>query len=268
MSFGKWNMPVKKNQVQEDSGGEKALLWIISFADMISLLMAFFVMLQTMACERSNELLNPGMGKFEMTIGEFNRNINGFGMPGLFGRHGENLDFGSKRGHYLTDIKDTGQIDQSAIDGEHEKLSRLFSELTSFADTHRSQLAGSNPNYSITPITFADGKSQLNEDAKTYLTNYAVAFCQSQQRDNLIIYIVGCAPDIASLPDQWRISEARAAATAAFLNKSMPENLGEKIFWWGAGSGKKWVMSTKDAVNQPNILIATINTTDHQNIEP
>jgi flagellar motor protein MotB len=39
-------MAVKHKQ-QEEEGGEGAPLWIISFADMISLLMAFFVMLST-----------------------------------------------------------------------------------------------------------------------------------------------------------------------------------------------------------------------------
>ena len=150
-------MPVKKKQVQEESGGEKAPLWIISFADMISLLMAFFVMLQTMACERSNELLNTGMGKFEMVIGEFQRHIDGFGAPGLFGRAGENLGFKTKRSHYRTDIKDEGNIEQSAIDGEQEKTGRLFSQLSNFSDTYRSQLTGNNPSYIVTPINFRAG---------------------------------------------------------------------------------------------------------------
>jgi len=44
-----------KPKPQEEEGGEGAPLWIISFADMISLLMAFFVMLSTFSGFGPNE---------------------------------------------------------------------------------------------------------------------------------------------------------------------------------------------------------------------
>ena len=42
---------------EEEGGGERAPLWIISFADMISLLMAFFVMLSTFSAFDKDEKL-------------------------------------------------------------------------------------------------------------------------------------------------------------------------------------------------------------------
>lgn len=46
-----------KKPAQEEEGGESAPLWIISFADMISLLMAFFVMLSTFNAYDKDEKL-------------------------------------------------------------------------------------------------------------------------------------------------------------------------------------------------------------------
>ena len=68
-----------------EEAGEKSPLWIISFADMISLLMAFFVMLLTMAHEQSGTIAYEGEGIFEATIAGFKKSIGGFGMPLKFG---------------------------------------------------------------------------------------------------------------------------------------------------------------------------------------
>jgi len=48
-------MAKKPKPQEEEGGGEGAPLWIISFADMISLLMAFFVMLSTFSSFGPNE---------------------------------------------------------------------------------------------------------------------------------------------------------------------------------------------------------------------
>ena len=69
-----------KAPVVEETG-EKSPLWIISFADMISLLMAFFVMLLTMAHDKSGKIANEGEGIFEIPVGPVHAGIIG---PGHF----------------------------------------------------------------------------------------------------------------------------------------------------------------------------------------
>src|SRR5512134_2566710 len=90
----------KKAAPPQEEKGETAPLWIISFADMISLLMAFFVMLLTMATAKSGKLCNEGEGVFERTLYGFRRSIEGFGIPGLFGDADEGLYFDSPKVHY------------------------------------------------------------------------------------------------------------------------------------------------------------------------
>ena len=52
---------------------------------MVSLLMAFFVMLLTMAHENSVVITNEGGGVFETTIAGFKKSGNGLSIQGTFG---------------------------------------------------------------------------------------------------------------------------------------------------------------------------------------
>ena len=74
---------------------------------MISLLMAFFVMLLTMATTKSGKIANEGEGIFEATIYGFKKAIDGFGVPTVFGgkpdQHGtpgDALYFDSHKTYY------------------------------------------------------------------------------------------------------------------------------------------------------------------------
>jgi outer membrane protein OmpA-like peptidoglycan-associated protein len=245
---------MKKQQEHEESG-EKAPLWIISFADMISLLMAFFVMLQTLAAEKSNEFLD---GKFRVQAisGEFRRNMNSFGMPGLFGKPAISTSFTSYQNKSSIESPDK-EVTNPAIDGQEEKTRRLFSELSGLAETHIPQFNKQKLSFQAAPITFAGENTDLNDQAKAYLAELVSTLQQTNQIDNVVIYIVGICPDISSQQEPWTISELRARAVKSFLQSLLPDKNPDSFLWWGAGNNMDGQRSDNASNTLPHILIAT-----------
>jgi outer membrane protein OmpA-like peptidoglycan-associated protein len=251
---------MSKKQVHEEAG-EKAPLWIISFADMISLLMAFFVMLQTMASERTNELFTTGRGKFEATMGEFQRTIEGFGIPDLIANFSDNRSFKSPRLQYHFDSPDPKPVVIPASNGDEEKLRRVFTKLAGSAKTDRPQLTGKIQNSIFLPVQFSSDGRNLDSDTISRLTHQAAIIKESGILDETVVYyVVGQAPDVSPPSEQWLISEERAKNVAEFLRSVLPESLHDNIYWWGAGAGGEWFVSANQEEAQNHILIVTLVT--------
>jgi hypothetical protein len=241
-------------EAEEESGGEKAPLWIISFADMISLLMAFFVMLQTLATEQTNELLTTGQGRFKATMGEFKRTINAFGMPGLFGDSVRVSSFDGGGMQRRFDVPSHEEVTSRAVSGEEETLLRNFTSLSQAARTERPQLAGRIQDYVVMPIGFVAGTEQLDAETTSRLTQYATAVSHAgASQEAIVYYVVGAAPDVPSVSQQWIVSERRAQTVTGVLREMLP---GEKMHWWGAGAGGSWFPSGTQGQN--HVLIATV----------
>jgi hypothetical protein len=248
-------------KAQPEESGEKAPLWIISFADMISLLMAFFVMLQTLASEHTNELFTTGRGRFEATIYEFQRNINGFGIPGLVGNIADNRMFKSPRTQYHFDSPDTERTEVAARDGEEEKLRRIFTTLSQSAKTDRPQLKGKIQDSFVLPVHFTPDGRHLDSNTVSLLTSRTAVFRQSETADEgVVFYIVGQAGDVSHPAEQWLISEKRARSVADFLCTVLPESLRDNVYWWGAGAGGQWFDSVDKNEIKNHVLIVTLIT--------
>lgn len=244
---------MKPKKVVEESG-EKAPLWIISFADMISLLMAFFVMLQAMATEQSNEFLMNSSGRFEVTIGEFKRSLEGFGIPDLLGKPSQNQNFSSRQVRYRYNSPDPQPVVNPAVDGNQESMRRIFSQLSQSSKTYRPQLTGSVRDFSFAPLRFAEGNAVLDGDAQAWLKQYAVNLGQMAMTKGTRLYVVGFAPDAPTSSQEWSVSEQRARNAAQFLRSQLPEKVRDQIFWWGAGAGGEWSSGMGSASEKTHIL--------------
>jgi len=250
----------KPTSVPEEKG-ECAPLWIISFADMISLLMAFFVMLLTMSTAKSGKLCNEGEGVFERTLYGFRRSVEGFGIPGLFGTADEGLYFDNPKIHYP--IEDgTDRNVRRTIDATEERIRRDFRKLEGRTRTFAAQIQGRNPNFLVLPITFAQGQSVLSEAAQQRLNSFLTNLKGFGPVESLNLYVVGLAPDEPDPQQQWLLSAQRAEAAAQFLRNGLPAGVHGRVFSWGAATGGDWVKQDSPISAQAQIAIAILRQSD------
>jgi outer membrane protein OmpA-like peptidoglycan-associated protein len=241
--------------------GECAPLWIISFADMISLLMAFFVMLLTMATAQSGQLCNEGEGVFEKTLYGFRRSIEGFGLPGLFGSAGEVGDFDSSRIYYpISDGNDPGVL--RTINAAEEHIRREFLRLERRTRTYEAQVQGRNPNFLVPPVAFAVGQWALDGPAQQTLSDFLMNLKGSGPIENLTLYVVGLASDEPDPRRQWALSARRAETVAQFLRDGFPADTRCRVFSWGAAGGGEWVKQDGPLSPQSRIAIAILRPGD------
>ena len=253
---------MKKQKPVTEEQGERAPLWIISFADMISLLMAFFVMLLTMSTSKSGKIANEGEGIFEATIYGFKKSIEGFGMPtvfggkaDLYGKPKEALYFDSHKTYYP--VSGGNETAGRTIDAREERIRRVFSRLGRYAKTYKSQLQWGQPDFVVTPIAFGQGQFALDEPAKQFLAKFT-ADLQESAVEKLKLYVVGLASGEKTEGQQWMVSAKRADAAADFIRGNLPAGSNWSVYSWGAGTGGDWVVRDSVVSGQSSIFIGVV----------
>ena len=244
---------MSRQQQVTEAEGPNVPAYIVTFSDMTTLLLTFFVMLLSLAHVQDPELFDKGRDSFVQSM----RNL-GLGM--LYNRK-RAPEFGQVKIKYFIETPDklfTGR----SIHAKEEEIRRVFKNLSRSMKTLPSQIVAQKTNFSITNIRFPPGQATLNEPAKRFLTEFCLDLQQDSGSRPIKLYVLGLAGDVPNETQQWILSARRAQAAADFLQDTLASASNWPVYSWGAGPGGDWVEQNSPISKQSHILIAVLRASD------
>jgi len=228
--------------------------YIVTYSDMITLLLTFFVMLLSLAETQVDE------HKFMEGYYSFKSALADFGLPGIL----INPDTGPELEH----PKPKHQIDKGedekndrSIDAETEMVRRILMDVERMMKISPSHICGMDKTFLQPGINFQPGSWDVDTNTQKKIT----ALCEQIKVDYAlqepILYVLGLAADTKNEQQQWIVSSQRAKAVADAVRTQIPENLKWPVFCWGAANGGKWVGRNGQTTENNQILIAVLTET-------
>jgi len=240
---------LSRESKKQQQSSPKVPAYIVTFSDMVTLLLTFFVMLLSLTTVQ-----DPKM--FHVTRDAFVKSINSFGLGMLMGKK-ISPDFGHTKPKYF--IVDPDQnLPVRTIDAREEEMRRMFKNVALSMKTMRSQIVAETIDFSVTNVSFPPGQALLDEPAGKYLRQFALNLQQEPGSQNIKLYVLGLADDERTEKAQWILSARRAHVVADFLNDVLPSQLQYPVYSWGAGPGGCWITRDSPVSEESQILIAVL----------
>ncbi len=251
---------MKRKAKTSGEQGPKVPGYIVTFSDMVTLLLTFFVMLLSLADVQDPELFDKGRDSFIESI----RYV---GLGSLIGRQ-QKANLGSlKTIHYIPNPDQASN--RRTIDAKAEELYRIFDKLKQSMTTMTSRLTAERVNFSVTNIHFSPGSAEIDKPAMTFLTEFCRDLHLGTSGKPGMLYVLGLAPDETTEKEQWILSARRAEAVARFMRNNLDlaagvqQGFSESLLkWsvhsWGAGSGGEWAGPDSFLSERSQILIAIL----------
>jgi len=241
---------MKSKQTPSEEHKQSAPTYIVTFSDMVTLLLTFFVLLISLAETQNEENLKRGQSSFKQAIADFG--ISGF----FFSKHSEPQFDHPKIKYHINQGQD--KPEDRSIDAETEMVRRMIMKLEDMMKITPSQITASLSSFIITDIHFETGGYLLNDASKQSLYNHCRQIQESFNIEKAALYVVGLAGDEPTEMQQWVLSARRAQAVADFLEGNLARGKNWPIYSWGAGPGGDWTGTTGLITKQTEIMIAVL----------
>jgi chemotaxis protein MotB len=240
---------------KQQEGGIKVPGYIVTFSDMVTLLLTFFVLLQTLAQTKDQGLFQIGKASFVEAL-------QSYGLGILQGRNVA-MNLGEYQVKYEISEPDEDYKGRT-INERQEQMQRILNQLSKSMQTMPSQIVGERSDVTIADIRFATGSSELDDSAKRYLSNFCLDLQQNTNLRFVKLYVLGLARQENTAKEQWIVSAKRAKAVSDFLKRRLGASFERYIYSWGAGPGGEWVEDDSPFSSDSQIFITTIRASEEQ----
>ena len=233
----------------------KVPAYIVTFSDMVTLLLTFFVMLISMANFQVPSLVQEGRNSFVQSL-----ELCGLGM--LFTKEkSPQFDYELIK-HY---IEQADHVTHGrTIDARQEELRRLYDQISENSKTMQSRIDADSTHFSVMDVHFDRGSLDIVGAKADSLLRFCNDLDTTSGGQTLSLYVLGIANESARDIENWQLSARRAKAVADFLRENSAVAKTNKIFSWGAGTGGNWVGKDSPFSETSEILIALLRTDDQQ----
>jgi len=198
-----------KKKAEEQPAGPPA--YIMTFSDMMTLLLAFFILLQIFSTRRDPELFARGKGSFM-------RAIETFGLDGLLVGDPHRLRLKASRPTYRVEGPQEGEKVDRVTDAEAERIAEMIDKLRESFKMNPIIDKSNKPLLFATPVRFAPGKSKLSRRDRTHLDALWRDIASSASGGRFEIDIRGYAQETKHSMKRYSLATARAAAAEEYLS--------------------------------------------------
>ena len=227
-----------KTYKEEKKAGAPA--YIVSYSDIVTNLLAFFILLQVFASHQDPELFNAGRGSFI-------RALDGFGIPGLIFGSEQRIDMEGDSPAYIVDGPESGGETVHTKDAEAQRIAELLERIN---ESFKAEAVGEGrgtPVVLATSLRFRRGEAVLDERGEAYLRGLWEDLLSFGRGGEVEVEIRGYAEDEGSSSRKWAVAAARASAAERCL-EGMREKSGGERSWVirSSGSGAPLPGAQKD----------------------
>jgi chemotaxis protein MotB len=225
--------------------------WIVTFSDMITLLLTFFVLLLSMAETQVDD------HKYMAGRAALLRAFADFGLNGFIVNRTSGPEMDYPQPKYNVDEGQDEKQDRS-VDSETEMLRRILMDIETMMKISPSQIAGLDKKFLQTNISFSRGSAELSQEVQKKLAALSEQLQINYGGQSPILYVLGLAADEPNKEKQWILSADRAQAVADDLKARLSKEGRWSIFCWGAGAGGQWTGYSGQVTERTQILITVL----------